>query len=116
MFEKLLASPAPHEYVHLLLHRGDDDEDLNGDPDYALRPGSKAALAGMPDLPLILTLTLTLNLNPTLTPTRHAHAHHRQPSRGGADVDGWTEGRGLGHGGTGPGAGARDQTGMPHRA
>lgn len=46
MFEKLLASPAPHEYVHLLLHRGDDDEDLNNNPEYALRPGSKAALAG----------------------------------------------------------------------
>ena len=46
MFEKLLASPRPHEYVHLLLHRGENDECLSGDPIYALRPGSKAALAG----------------------------------------------------------------------
>ena len=46
MFEKLLAAPPPHEYVHLLLHRGEGGEWLDDEPEYALRPGSKAAMAG----------------------------------------------------------------------
>ena len=40
MFEKLLAKPGPHEYVHLLLHRGDDDEDLNPSPSPNLKPNA----------------------------------------------------------------------------
>ena len=43
MFEQLLASPRPHEYVHLLLHGGTDDLDSE---EFALRPGSKGAMAG----------------------------------------------------------------------
>ena len=41
MFEQLLASPRPHEYVHLLLHGGTDDLDSE---EFALRPGSKLSL------------------------------------------------------------------------
>ena len=43
MFEQLLATPPPHEYVHLLLQDG--TENL-GNPEYALRPGTKAPLTG----------------------------------------------------------------------
>ena len=43
MFEKVLAGPAPHEYVHLLLPGGTDEL---GSDEFALRPGSKGAMAG----------------------------------------------------------------------
>ena len=43
MFEKILASPPPHYYFHVLLPGG--TESL-GKPEYELRPGTQAPLAG----------------------------------------------------------------------
>ena len=43
MFEKILASPQPHYYFHVLLPGG--AESL-GKPEYELKPGSKAPLTG----------------------------------------------------------------------
>jgi len=43
LFEQLLATPPPHDYVHLLLQNGTRSF---GQPEYALRPGSKAPFAG----------------------------------------------------------------------
>lgn len=43
LFEQLLATPQPNEYVHMLLH---DGAESLGNPEMALQPGSKSALAG----------------------------------------------------------------------
>lgn len=43
MFSKLLSTPPPHYYMHVLLPGGADSL---GKPEYELRPGTQAPLAG----------------------------------------------------------------------
>ena len=84
LFDKLLAQPPPHYYLHVLLPGG--AESL-GQPGYELEPGTKSSLVGTltrvvfarrnvtPRLSLTLNFTLTRTLTCTLTlarPTRRS--------------------------------------------